>query len=149
MTSINQRNKRSEINKLVENNNIESPVRPLTNKERTINTESSYHQNNINRRLISSALSSNRWSTSFKSNSKIMSVRKQIETYGCTILDTMSYFNSGINDTMLKRNYSAKYKKRNTESQKNFFYQTQKYNIPLYVLCDKKEKIKFPEISNF
>lgn len=149
LTSINQRNKRSEINKLVENNNIESPVRPLTNKERTINTESSYHQNNINRRLISSALSSNRWSTSFKSNSKIMSVRKQIETYGCTILDTMSYFNSGINDTMLKRNYSAKYKKRNTESQKNFFYQTQKYNIPLYVLCDKKEKIKFPEISNF
>ena len=79
----------------------------------------------------------------------MMSVRKQIETYGCTILDTLTYFNNGIRNKMLKRNFSVNNKKININSQKNLFYETPKYNIPLYVLCDKKEKIKFPEISNF
>ena len=149
ITSVNQMNKQNEIPSLKESNKfIGSAVSPLNNKERTINTESSYYQNKINRRMINSALSSNRWSTSFKSNSKVMSIRKQIETYGCTILDTMSYFNNGIKDKIIRRNFSANYKKGAYDNKKNIFYQTRKYNIPLYVLCDKHEKIKFPEILN-
>ena len=122
--------------------------RPMSNKDRTINTESSY-QNKMNRRLINSAFSSKQCSTYFKSNSNMMSIRKQIETYGCTILDTLTYFNNGISNKMLKRNFSVNNKKIHLGSKKNLFYETPKYNIPLYVLCDKKEKIKFPEISNF
>ena len=149
ITSVNQMNKKNEIPSLKENNKfIGSAMSPLNNKERTINTESSYYHNNINRRMMNSALSSNRWSTSFKSNSNVMSIRKQIEFYGCTILDTMSYFNSGIKDKIISRNFSANYKKGSYENKKNIFYQTRKYNIPLYVLCDKHEKIKFPEILN-
>ena len=149
ITSVNQMNKKNEISSLKENNKfIDSSMSPLNNKERTINTESSYYQNNINRRMMNSALSSNRWSTSFKSNSKVMSIREQIETYGCTILDTMSYFNSGIKDKIIRRNFSANYKKGAYVNKKNIFYQTRKYNIPLYVLCDKQEKIKFPDILN-
>ena len=149
ITSVNQMNKKKEISSLKENNKfIDSSMSPLNNKERTINTESSYYQNNINRRMMNSALSSNRWSTSFKSNSKVMSIREQIETYGCTILDTMSYFNSGIKDKIIRRNFSANYKKGAYVNKKNIFYQTRKYNIPLYVLCDKQEKIKFPDILN-
>ena len=149
ITSVNQMNKENEIPRLKENNKfIGSSMSPLNNKERTINTESSYYQNNINRRMMNSALSSNRWSTSFKSNSKVMSIREQIETYGCTILDTMSYFNSGIKDKIIRRNFSANYKKGAYVNKKNIFYQTRKYNIPLYVLCDKQEKIKFPDILN-
>ena len=151
LTSINQVNKNNNNNIFNIKDNIFkiSQKNPFYNKEGTITTESSINQNRINKRLINSAFSTNLCSISNKNNSKILSVREQIETYGCTILETMSYFNDGINDKFLKRNYSANTKRRITNNKKNLFYQTQKYNIPLYVLCDKREKRKFPDITNF
>ena len=149
LTSINQVNKNNNIFNIKDNIFKISQKNPFYNKEGTITTESSINQNRINRRLINSAFSTNLCSISNKNNSKILSVREQIETYGCTILETMSYFNDGINDKFLKRNYSANTKRIITNNKKNLFYQTQKYNIPLYVLCDKREKRKFPDITNF
>ena len=148
LTSISPANKNYDIPNLKDSYKFLISPRPLGNKERTINTESSF-QNKINKRLITSAFSSKQCSTYFKSNSNMMSVRKQIETYGCAILDTLTYFNSAISYKILKRNFSVNNKKININGKKNLFYETPKYNIPLYVLCDKKEKIKFPEISNF
>ena len=144
LTSINQINRPNENNQMAI-----SPIRPDSNKERTITANSSYNQNRINRRLINSGISSNRCSTSFKTGSKIISIRQQIETYGCTILDTMNYFNNGSSQKYMKRNFSAGNKKGIDFNKKKIFYQTQKYNIPLYVLCDKFEKRKFPDIPNF
>ena len=154
LTSINPNNKNNKNNNNIINikDNIFklSPKSPLYNKDRTITTESSYNQNRINKRLINSAFSTNVCSTSNKnSSSKILSVREQIETYGCTILDTMTYFNDGINDKSLRRNYSANNKKRIIQNKNNCFYQTPKYNIPLYVLCDLNEKKNYPYITNF
>ena len=150
LTSINQVNKNNNNIFNIKDNIFKiSQKNPFYNKEGTITTESSINQNRINKRLINSAFSTNLCSISNKNNSKILSVREQIETYGCTILETMSYFNDGINDKFLKRNYSANTKRRITNNKKNLFYQTQKYNIPLYVLCDKREKRKFPDITNF
>jgi CRP-like cAMP-binding protein len=150
LTSINQVNKNNNnIFNIKDNIFKVSQKNPFYNKEGTITTESSINQNRINKRFINSAFSTNLCSISNKNNSKILSVREQIETYGCTILETMSYFNDGINDKFLKRNYSANTKRRITNNKKNLFYQTQKYNIPLYVLCDKREKRKFPDITNF
>ena len=144
LTSINQINRPNENNQMAI-----SPIRPDSNKERTITANSSYNQNRINRRLINSGISSNRCSTSFKTGSKIISIRQQIETYGCTILDTMNYFNNGSSQKYMKRNFSAGNKKGIDFNKKKIFYQTQKYNIPLYVLCDKFEKRNFPDIQNF
>ena len=149
LTSINQVNKNNNIFNIKDNIFKISQKNPFYNKEGTITTESSINQNRINKRLINSAFSTNLCSISNKNNSKILSVREQIETYGCTILETLSYFNDGINDKFLKRNYSANTKRIITNNKKNLFYQTQKYNIPLYVLCDKREKRKFPDITNF
>jgi CRP-like cAMP-binding protein len=150
LTSINQVNKNNNnIFNIKDNIFKVSQKNPFYNKEGTITTESSINQNRINKRLINSAFSTNLCSISNKNNSKILSVREQIETYGCTILETMSYFNDGINDKFLKRNYSANTKRIITNNKKNLFYQTQKCNIPLYVLCDKREKRKFPDITNF
>ena len=150
LTSINQVNKNNNNIFNIKDNIFKiSQKNPFYNKEGTITTESSINQNRINKRLINSAFSTNLCSISNKNNSKILSVREQIETYGCTILETLSYFNDGINDKFLKRNYSANTKRIITNNKKNLFYQTQKYNIPLYVLCDKREKRKFPDITNF
>ena len=150
LTSINQVNKNNNNIFNIKDNIFKiSQKNPFYNKEGTITTESSINQNRINKRFINSAFSTNLCSISNKNNSKILSVREQIETYGCTILETMSYFNDGINDKFLKRNYSANTKRIITNNKKNLFYQTQKYNIPLYVLCDKREKRKFPDITNF
>ena len=152
LTSINQNNKKNNNIINIKDNLLKlSPKSPFSNKDGTITTESSYNQNRINKRLINSAFSTNVCSTSNKNSSKILSVREQIETYGCTILDTMTYFNNGINDKSLKRNYSANNKRRiiYNNNNKYCFYQTQKYNIPLYVLCDLNEKKNFPYITNY
>ena len=145
LTSINLNNK---TNGVFKEKFIYSQIRPFSNMERTI-TESSNMKNKIIRKIANSGFSSNRCSTTCKSMS--MSVRKQIETYGCTVFDTMSYFNNGNYSKMIKRNYSTQNKNKNKiiNNKKNFFYQTHKYNIPLYVLLDAKEKRKFPDIINF
>ena len=58
----------------------------------------------------------------------------------------MSYFNNGKNEKFIKRNLSEN---NPNYSKENLFFRTQKYNIPLYVLCNSKEKKKFPKIPNF
>lgn len=151
ITSINNTNKNNDTKSNINNDNnkfIISPIRAISNNDRTINTEPTHNKNKKNKRIINSAYSSNRWSTSAKSSINVMSIRKQIETYGCSILDTITYFNNGLEDSFLKRNFSTKSKKRIINNKRKLFYQTQKYNIPLFVLCDKKEKIKFPAIAN-
>ena len=151
ITSINNTNKNNDTKSNINNDNnkfIISPIRAISNNDRTINTEPTPNKNKQNKRIINSAYSSNRWSTSAKSSINVMSIRKQIETYGCSILDTITYFNNGLEDSFLKRNFSTKSKKRIINNKRKLCYQTQKYNIPLFVLCDKKEKIKFPAIAN-
>ena len=76
---------------------------------------------------------------------KYMSNKKQIEAYGCTALNSMNYFNYGEKENSL---YSYIYEKNKNRinCKKCLFYETNKYNLPLFILCDKKENIKLPEI---
>ena len=147
LTSINQNNKNINVPDNSKDKVINSPFRQISGREKTITDAS--NQKNANKRLITSAFSTNRCSTSYKNNSNLMSVREQIEAYGFTILDTMSYFNDGRKNlhSAIQRNNSANNKIiKNTN---NIFYQTKKFNMPLYVLCDLNEKKKFPKITNF
>ena len=86
-------------------------------------------------------------SISYNKKRKYISVKKQIETYGCTALDSMNYFNYGKKENSL---YSVIYEnnKNKINSKKCLFYETNKYNLPLFVLCDKNEPTKLPEIIN-
>ena len=87
-------------------------------------------------------------SISFRKNRKYISAKKQIEAYGCTALDSMKYFNFGERKKSLYSNIYENYKNR--DNYKNcLFYETNKYNIPLFVLCGKKEAIKLPDISHY
>ena len=148
LTSVNNDNNFNTINNIPihETNKIISPIRKIDNKDR-INTDFTKSHNKTSKIFINSALSSNRFSTSYKSSSKLLSTREQVEAYGFTVLDTMNYFNDGANERFFKRNYSENNK--NINQRKNLFYKTRKYNIPLYVLCNLKERKKFPKITNF
>ena len=77
---------------------------------------------------------------------RLMSAKKQVENYGCTILDEINYFNFG--DTEKNMKSSKKENKENTTKKKNncIFYETNKFNIPLFIFCERKEKFNFPEI---
>jgi len=121
-------------------------ITPIKDNKKRVNTETSFNHKKLGKRLINSAYTANRFSTSYKNNSKNLSVRDRIESYGYEVLNTMSYFNNGKSEKFIKRNFSANNPK---ESKENLFFRTQKYNIPLYVLCDSKEKKKFPKIANF
>ena len=138
LTSVNNENNFNTINYAPNHNrnkSIFSPERQIDNKEnKEINTDFTHSHNKASQRFINSAFSSNRFSTSYKSSSNFMSTRDQVEAYGITVLDTMSYFNDGPNERLFKRNYSDK--NRNASQRKNLFYRTRKYNIPLYILCN-------------
>ena len=84
-------------------------------------------------KIISLLPSTNRDSFSFR-NSRHMSAKKQIETYGCPVLDTFNYFNFGDRDRYIKMNKSGIPKKC-------LFYETNKFNIPLFIFCGNKENI--------
>jgi hypothetical protein len=122
-------------------------IRPSSNMER-IYTDSSNIQNQIIQKFSSSAFSSNRCSTTYKSKSHNMDALKQIERYGCPISNAMEHFNNGNDSLLMKRSNSDPYKS-GIMDKKKFFYRTQKYNIPLYVFYDKKEKKKFPDLINY
>ena len=97
---------------------------------------------------ISRLQSTNRGSISYRNLSHAMSAKKQIETYGCTALDTINYFNCGDKERSLK-SYNS-HKNFNIKNQKKcIFYRTRKYNLPLFILCNEKERIKYPEILKF
>jgi CRP-like cAMP-binding protein len=119
---------------------------PITDIKKRVNTEASFNSKKLGKRLINSAFVSNRFYTSCKNNSKKLSVRDQIENYGIEVLNTLSYFNNGKSEKFIKRKFSANNPNENKE---NLYFRTQKYNIPLYVLCDSKEKKKFPKLANF
>lgn len=121
-------------------------ITPIRNNKKRLNTETSFNQRKLGKRLINSAFTANRFSTSYKNNSKKLSIRDQIESYEYEVLNTMSYFNNGKSEKFFKRNFSANNPK---DIKENLFFRTQKYNIPLYVLCDSKEKKKFPKLTNF
>lgn len=87
-------------------------------------------------------------SISYRNRSYIISEKKQIEDYGCTALNSMNYFNHGEKENSLNANNSDSNPKK-INFKKFIFYETNKYNIPLFVLCDDKEKIKFPQLINF
>jgi len=149
LTSVNNENNFNTINNMPirnKNKSIFSPIRQKDNKNIT-NTDFTHSNKKTSKRLINSAFSSNRFSTSYKSSSNFMSTRDQVEAYGITVLDTMSYFNDGGNERLFKRNFSDK--NRNIIKRNNLFYKTRKYNIPLYILCNLKERKKFPKIANF
>ena len=122
-------------------------IRPSSNMERIFIDSSNIH-NQIIQKFSSSAFSSNRCSTTYKSKSNNMDALKQIEKYGCPISNAMEHFNNGNNSLLMKRSNSDPYKS-GFMNKKKFFYQTQKYNIPLYVFYDKKEKKKFPDLINY
>ena len=152
LTSVNNENNFNTINNAPSHNrnkSIFSPIRQMDNKDNKdlINTDFTHSHNKTSKRFINSAFSSNRFSTSQKSSTNFMSTRDQVEAYGITVLDTMSYFNDGPNERFFKRNFSDK--NRNVNQRKNLFYKTRKYNIPLYILCNLKERKKFPKIANF
>ena len=152
LTSVNNENNFNTINNATNhkrNKIIFSPIKKMDNKDNKdlIKTDFTHSHNKTSRRFINSAFSSNRFSTSYKSSSNFMSTRDQVEAYGITVFDTMSYFNDGPNERLFKRNYSDK--NRNASQRKNLFYRTRKYNIPLYILCNLKERKKFPKIANF
>jgi hypothetical protein len=152
LTSVNNENNFNTINNATihkRNKIIFSPIRKMDNKDNKdlIKTDFTHSHNKTSRRFINSAFSSNRFSTSYKSSSNFMSTRDQVEAYGITVFDTMSYFNDGVNERIFKRNYSDK--NRNINQRTNIFYKTRKYNIPLYILCNLKERKKFPKIANF
>jgi len=149
LTSVNNENNFNTINNMPirnKNKSIFSPIRQKDNKNLT-NTDFTHSNKKTSKRFINSAFSSNRFSTSYKSSSNFMSTRDQVEAYGITVLDTMSYFNDGGNERLFKRNFSDK--NRNIIKRNNLFYKTRKYNIPLYILCNLKERKKFPKIANF
>jgi CRP-like cAMP-binding protein len=119
---------------------------PIKDNKKRVNTKASFNHKKFSKRLINSAFAANRLSISYKNNSKKLSIRDQIESYGYEVLNTMSYFNNGKSEKYFKRNFSANNPNDNKE---NLYFRTQKYNIPLYVLCDSKEKKKFPKLANF
>jgi hypothetical protein len=119
---------------------------PIKDNKKRVNTKASFNHKKFSKRLINSAFAANRLSISYKNNSKKLSIRDQIESYEYEVLNTMSYFNNGKSEKYFKRNFSANNPNDNKE---NLYFRTQKYNIPLYVLCDSKEKKKFPKLANF
>ena len=86
-------------------------------------------------------------SISLNKKRKYISAKKQIEAYGCTALDSMNYFNYGKKENSLYSNIYENDKNR-INCKKCLFYETNKYNLPLFVLCDKNEPTKLPEIIN-
>ena len=126
--------------------NSSTKMLTISDNNANVNTETSFNNKKLGKRLINSAFVSNRFYTSCKNNSKKLSVRDQIENYGIEVLNTLSYFNNGKSEKFIKRKFSANNPNENKE---NLYFRTQKYNIPLYVLCDSKEKKKFPKLANF
>ena len=87
-------------------------------------------------------------SISLNKKRKYISAKKQIEAYGCTALDSMNYFNYGKKENSLYSNIYENDKNR-INCKKCLFYETNKYNLPLFILCGKNEKAILPEIINY
>ena len=93
----------------------------------------SVSEESFQKKIVSLLPSTERNSFSLRSISRIMSAKQQIETYGCTALDTVNYFNFGNKEIQLLNDKGEKNKRC-------LFYKTLKFNLPLIVFCNKKEK---------
>ena len=110
----------------------------LNNKD-----ESSIYKDDVSKTIIGSTF---RNTISYRNKSHLISSKNQIEIYGCNALDTINYFNYGEKEkSMITNNYE--YIKNNENYKNVIFYETYKYNIPLFVLFDEKERTKLPELS--
>ena len=78
--------------------------------------------------------------------SLFMSAKKQVENFGFPVLDTIHYFNFGDKYKIKKASKSEKNVKKDNE--KCIFYETKKFNIPLFIFCKKREKINFDNLQN-
>ena len=78
--------------------------------------------------------------------SLFMPEKKQVENFGFPVLDTIHYFNFGYKYKNKKDNKSEK--KVNKEDKSCIFYETKKFNIPLFIFCKKKEKVNFDNFQN-
>ena len=150
VTSVKQKEKEKEIiYKRIPINRIQKESKLFSSRLRTKNklkekfNFSEEYQNKI-KSFISST--NNKNSFSYMNIHRLMSAKKQVENYGCTILDEINYFNFG--DTEKNMKSSKKENKENTTKKKNncIFYETNKFNIPLFIFCERKEKFNFPEI---
>ena len=150
VTSVKQKEKEKEIiYKRIPINRIQKESKLFSSRLRTKNklkekfNFSEEYQNKI-KSFISST--NNKNSFSYMNVHRLMSAKKQVENYGCTILDEINYFNFG--DTEKNMKSSKKENKENTTKKKNncIFYETNKFNIPLFIFCERKEKFNFPEI---
>ena len=105
--------------------------------------EHSIYKDDASKTIIGSTF---RDTISYRNKSHLMPSKNQIEIYGCNVIDTINYFNYGEKEKLMIANNYDNIKKN--ENYKNvIFYETYKYNIPLFVLFDEKERIKLPEIS--
>ena len=99
---------------------------------RLLRKKNSFADNYMNK-IKSLLSSSNKNTSSFGSGSRLMSARQQIDLYGCTILDTMNYFNLGEKEKSFNSNRNKK-----KDNKKCIYYETLKYNLPLLAFCNKK-----------
>ena len=146
--NMNQNKKKREIYRTIyvlnskENSNYTYRKR-LINKIKKEKEDCSTAKDDESNTIIGSTF---RDSISYNKKRKYISAKKQIEAYGCTALDSMNYFNYGKKENSL---YSVIYEndKNRINNKKCLFYETNKYNLPLFVLCEN-EQTKLPEIIN-
>ena len=118
--------------------NIYKKINIVGNKKESILFSSRLKKKKISENIsipkIISLIPSLRKDSFSSRTSRFMSAKKQIETYGCPVIDTMNYFNYGEKKRYLKMNKSELGKKC-------LFYETLKFNIPLFIFCRNKENI--------
>ena len=145
VTSVKQKEKEI-IYKRIPINRIKNESQLLSSRLRKNNKlKEKYNFSEDYQNKIKSFLSStnNKDSFSYMNIHRLMSAKKQVENYGCTILDELNYFNFG--DTERKTKRSNKENTGKKDKDKCLFYETKKFNIPLFIFCERKEnKFNFP-----
>ena len=118
--------------------NIYKKINIVGNKKESILFSSRLKKKKISENIsipkIISLIPSLRKDSFSSRTNRLMSAKKQIETYGCPVIDTINYFNYGEKKRYLKMNKSELGKKC-------LFYETLKFNIPLFIFCRNKENI--------
>lgn len=145
-TTINTNRKQKNIYKTI---NILSAKSRKSKSQKTKSKQPKSQDNLNNKEELSKTImaSTYRDSISYRNMNRSISAKKQIEDYGCTALDSMNYFNYGTIEKSI--DLSCYESKKKNKYKKCIFYETNYYNIPLYILCDEKEKTKFPYLIKF
>lgn len=146
-TSINYKQNKNKIYKTIDVTSSKSKI-IKSQKEKLKSIQKVDNFKNKEEWSKSLMISTFRDSRSYKNKSYFISAKKQIEAYGCTALDTMNYFNYGDKSKSMNSSWFKNQSKK-INFKKCIFYETNKFNIPLLILCDEKQKINFPELVNF